>query len=310
VTFALTRIECYGVEHDEAVQKRFIQRAVLTITAANTDVDLDLGDLTSPGTFWAAADATATGLAGLAAFRAIAVAARSFVRVGGTGIADKAQADASIVTVGSLTSAATAGGNRTQTLTVTGLAASDTILAVTPSVEGDTKAQVLYYESGALSGGAANETATVTGLAATDNIIAVSQSVKNGTDTVALTGWSDQGSNSLKLYFTANPGAGGKVRVAVQRAGGVGVSAWDTPGSNSLSVTFTDAPGTGTKVTVVYSRAVTSVVAGTYQLSLDGTYTQMPNILFCSGDAPTAYTIVCEWELKDDQLPIQLVAAA
>jgi hypothetical protein len=50
------------------------------------------------------------------------------------------------------------------------------------------------------------------------------------------------------------------------------------------------------------------VAAGTYQLSLNATNTNLPDILFVTGDAPTAYKLVLEWELKAGELPVQLVA--
>lgn len=388
MTLAMQKFEAFGTEVDEPLTKQFIQRAVFTFTGANTDVDIDFGDYT--GTFWTAVGSTEPGTTALKAIKDIQIRARSFISIGGNAIAGYVQADAAITTVMSLTSAATAGGARTQTMTVTGLAATDTILgvtqsvegdtqyqylmytsaatagglatqtltvtgvastdtilAVTPSVEGDTKYQTLYYESGALSGGADNETITVTGLAATDNILATSMSTKNGTTTVALTGWSDQGANSLKAYFTANPGAGGKVRVVVQRAGGNsvtaystpgtntisvtwatvpgtgakvnvlvaraggnGVVAWSTPGTNNLSVTWATAPGTGAKATVVFTRSVSSVVAGTYQLAMDGTNTNIPNLLFVTGDAPTSYVLTLQWLLKAQQDPVRVTASA
>lgn len=127
--------------------------------------------------------------------------------------------------------------------------------------------------SAALAGGGASETATVTGLATTDTILATSMSTKNGTATVALTGWSDQATNSLKCYFTADPGAGGKVLVLV-------------------------------------SRTATAVLAGTYQLAMDGTNTNLPNILFASGDAPTSYVLVLRWLLKAQEQPVKVTATA
>ncbi len=59
MTFALTGFKAFGIECEGATRKWGRQRALLYITAAATDVDLDLGDDT-PGTFWTAALANAT----------------------------------------------------------------------------------------------------------------------------------------------------------------------------------------------------------------------------------------------------------
>lgn len=58
MTFAITKVDAYGFEIEEPVNKRYHQYMFLTLTAAATDVDLDLGDYVagSLGTFWAAVD--------------------------------------------------------------------------------------------------------------------------------------------------------------------------------------------------------------------------------------------------------------
>lgn len=128
MTFALTKVEWYGIEIDEPLTKRFHQRLVLQMTAANTDVDFDLGDYTS-GTFWTAIG-TSTNAAKLllAGLRKMQAEAITFVNASGTGLLGKVSADSSIPVVQSLTSAAYGGGSATPTLAVTGLLTTDTIL--------------------------------------------------------------------------------------------------------------------------------------------------------------------------------------
>lgn len=81
MAFAVTVVEAYGIEVEEALNKRYIQYLNLTITAANTDTDWDLGDNVtgSLGTFWTAADGTATGLTALGAIQDIETRARASV---------------------------------------------------------------------------------------------------------------------------------------------------------------------------------------------------------------------------------------
>ena len=66
MAFKLTAFEARSLELQNVSFKRGIQQVVLTITAANTDTDLDIGDET--GTFWTAAQADGTygGMAALA----------------------------------------------------------------------------------------------------------------------------------------------------------------------------------------------------------------------------------------------------
>ena len=230
MTFALTAFVADGQEMDEAVTRRFRQRAVFTITAANTDVDLDIGDYT--GTFWTAVGGTEPGTGALKAIKDIQLRAKSYYWTGGTGLAGKVPSGATSLRLVKLT--------------------------------------------GTVSGGAASETVTVTGLAASsaDTILAVTQGAPNGTATVAVAGYDTQAADSLKVYFAANPGAAGVVNVLVQRAVG----------------------------------AVPT--AGQYVLGLNATNTQIPDITFASGSAPTAYTIVIEWELAQDQQPVQYIYPA
>lgn len=86
MAFVLTKVQAYGIESEEPVNKRYRQYLHLTITGLNTDLDLDIGDNVagSLGVFWAAVDATATGLAGLAAIQDIVTRVESFDSVGGS----------------------------------------------------------------------------------------------------------------------------------------------------------------------------------------------------------------------------------
>lgn len=58
MAFALTKAEFRSVAHQNPSFKRGIQEIVFTITGANTDIDLDIGD--ASGTFWTAAQANST----------------------------------------------------------------------------------------------------------------------------------------------------------------------------------------------------------------------------------------------------------
>lgn len=77
-------------------------------------------------------------------------------------------------------------------------------------------ASIAKIDSSASLGGAAFETLVVTGLLATDTILSVSQFTK-GANSVAAIGWDTQANNSLKVYWTADPGVGAVVRVAYKR---------------------------------------------------------------------------------------------
>src|SRR5271165_4646613 len=62
MAFSLQKFQAYGIEPQEPVFKRYVQRAVLSIVALNTDTALDIASITagSLGTFWTAAIADAT----------------------------------------------------------------------------------------------------------------------------------------------------------------------------------------------------------------------------------------------------------
>ncbi len=128
--------------------------------------------------------------------------------------------------------------------------------------------------SAVYAGGSATPTLTVTGLLTTDTILGAQQVAKNA--------------NSLPLIGTA-------ATCAVADAYGVTYSA--------------DPGGTGT-VKVIFSRATTAVQSGSYQVTMDSTSVNLPNLLFVTGDAPTAWKFVFTWALKDNEGPIEAYAAA
>ena len=76
--------------------------------------------------------------------------------------------------------------------------------------------RVMYFNSAASAGGAASEAMTVTGLAVGDEVISVTQSVA-GANGTAVNGFSLLIINGLTVGWTADPGAGAIVRVAVLR---------------------------------------------------------------------------------------------
>jgi hypothetical protein len=89
MAFAVTAVECYGKEIDEPLTKKFEQTMVLSYTAANTDVDCDLGDYT--GTFWTAAGGSAAGATALKSIKAIQIRAQQFAKLGGEALLDRVQ---------------------------------------------------------------------------------------------------------------------------------------------------------------------------------------------------------------------------
>lgn len=125
---------------------------------------------------------------------------------------------------------ATGPGNVTATIaatTVTGklitgyvsgagvVAASDTILQAINKLNGNTalKQNTLSRSlSGASAGGAANEELTVGGLLTTSTIYSVTQSVA-GANSTAMIAYTNDTNGSLKIFWTADPGAGARVVV-------------------------------------------------------------------------------------------------
>lgn len=73
MAFVITKVQAYGIEAEEPLNKRYRQYMYLTLTAANTDVDLDIGDNQngSLGTFWTAAGGTTVGAGALQAIQDI-----------------------------------------------------------------------------------------------------------------------------------------------------------------------------------------------------------------------------------------------
>lgn len=317
MTFALTKVTAYGTEASEPLQKRFVQTLILEGTAAATNVAYDIGNYT--GTFWTAVGSTAPGTYGLKAVKDINIAARTFMSAEGIGLLGYVQADASVPQVLSILSAASAGGAAAEAYTVTGLASAaggDTILSVVPEVASATGRASIINLSGAVASGSATPAITVTGLVTTgngDTILAVTQTTK-GANSLPLLGWNTQTAGAIVGVYSADPGASGVVNVCVQRTATVDTYtpvSWGTQVTNGLTVTYGANPGAGAKVRVTVSRAaVTTVQAGTYQLTMDATNTNIPDILFLSGDAPTAFKIVYQWSLKDGVNPIEVSSAA
>lgn len=135
--------------------------------------------------------------------------------------------------------------------------------------------RVLALTSAAYAGGSATPTLTVTGLLTTDTILGATQIAKNA--------------NSLPLI-------GANATCAV---------------NDQYPVIYSADPGATGTVRVIFTRSASNtVLANQYQLSMDGTNTLIPNILFLSGDAPTIYKFALEWFLNDNETPEELYATA
>ncbi len=133
MTFAITKVQCYGIEAEEALNKRYRQYMILTITAANTDTDLDLGDnqTGSLGTFWTAAGSGTPGAGALLAIQDIVTRAQYFDGFGGN-FMDRAQVDSSATVFTALDTGATTGGAASETVALVGAATGDTPVAAFP----------------------------------------------------------------------------------------------------------------------------------------------------------------------------------
>lgn len=311
MTFALTSMKAYGIESSEPLQKRFIQRLELKGTAANTNVAYDFG--TYAGTYWTAVGGTSPGTTALKAIKDIQTIAKAFQSVRGTGLNGYVQTSASRPLITTMLSDASVGGQAAEVYVVTGLLTTDTILAVTPSVASATgRANVTALTSAAYGGGSATPTLAVTGLLTTDTILGATQIVKNqnslpliGAATACTT------NDQYAVVYSADPGTTGTVRVMVKRAATTDTYtpvSWGTQATNALTVTYGADPGAGAKVYVTVSRANTAVLTGTYELAMDATNTLLPNLLFLSGNAPTAYDMYLQWELPDGAIPIECAA--
>lgn len=133
------------------------------------------------------------------------------------------------------------------------------------------RAVVQSLTSAAYGGGSATPTLTVTGLLTTDTILTAQQRVANA--------------NSLPLIGHAATCAT----------------------NDQFAVTYSADPGATGTVKVVFSRATTTPEAGTYTQALTN---GAPDIVFASGDAPTAIDITLCWLLKDGEEPVALTATS
>lgn len=135
-----------------------------------------------------------------------------------------------------------------------------------PEVEAKTKSGggVLLVLDGVAGSGAASVAVTATGLLTTDVILAITQNVKGG-NSLPLLGYNSVVSDGFTAVYSADPGAGGHLKTTVYRPSG-------------------GTPQKGQYVeTVVNTR---------------------PDVVFASGDAPTAATFWMEWDLQPGQRPI------
>jgi hypothetical protein len=133
------------------------------------------------------------------------------------------------------------------------------------------RSTITKIDSAVSAGGAAAETYTVTGLLTTDTILGVTQFVD-----------------------------GAAAAVGILDYGTAGVAA----ANNALVVTYNADPGAGAKVRVVVQRTTTTPDAGTYQLAMNATNTHLPDLTLASGDAPTTFTLVLAWVLKNGEKPV------
>lgn len=89
MAFALAKVRAYGVEAEEALNKRYRQFYILDITAANTDTDLDLSD--NSGTFWSAVDGSEPGDTALATLKDIVTRSDALIAVKSEPLLSKVQ---------------------------------------------------------------------------------------------------------------------------------------------------------------------------------------------------------------------------
>lgn len=168
MTVALTNVKVYPIENEDWARRHFLHAVEVTASAANTDTSVALGTL-------AAADAVngpyLTTVLNKAE-RIILAAVDGLTRVGGG------------LNITKLDSAVSVGGNATETMTVTGLLTTDTILGVTQFVDGAGAAVGILAYGGA-----------------------------TGVCSVA---------DQLSVTWNADPGAGAKIRVAVERVAAAG----------------------------------------------------------------------------------------
>lgn len=92
MAFSLTKCIAHGTEAEEPVNKRYIQRLILEVTATTADIDFDIGDIA--GTFWTAVGATQPGTAALAALKDINARAKACIGLNSPQLMDRIQAAA------------------------------------------------------------------------------------------------------------------------------------------------------------------------------------------------------------------------
>lgn len=89
MAYALSKVEFYGIQVDEAITSRFHQVALLSITGLAADIDLDIGDYS--GTFWTAVGGSAIGAKALLAIKDIQVKADTYISTTSEVLAGKIQ---------------------------------------------------------------------------------------------------------------------------------------------------------------------------------------------------------------------------
>jgi len=89
MAFGLTRVRAFGIEAEEPLNKRYIQRLILDITGLVADVDLDIGEYLTLGTFWTAVTGSEPGDTALQAIRDIATRSDSLIGFGGENLAGR-----------------------------------------------------------------------------------------------------------------------------------------------------------------------------------------------------------------------------
>lgn len=192
--------------------------AVVTVYDQDADKSVQLGSLIDAGLL------TITGAAEPSAGSPSAEQAALVVGSTGQPLKISGVASAGMVPVASSASAAAWGsapaGTGIGAVTISGTAAAGSFIeassasaaAWTPLAN-----HFLKLESTAGAGGSATPTAVVTGLLTTDVILAVSQEVQ-GANHLPLLGFNTQAAGALGLVYSADPGAGNIVRVAIFRA--------------------------------------------------------------------------------------------
>lgn len=99
---------------------------------------------------------------------------------------------------------------------ITMVIGGSTVATVTSSGISGSLVNLLALSSSAGAGGAATEVMVVTGLLSTDTILSVSQKTK-GANSLPLLGFNTQVNNALTAVWSADPGAGSIILVAVKR---------------------------------------------------------------------------------------------